>query len=192
MTFHSIARRPLALVLVAWALAGAASNAAARKEVPVAAARAALEPAAAAARSWSGDAVLVYLENDEPLAATGAAPRWSFLWYSPALEASRVYSVRDGRVVVAENFELKFAAPPLGESWLDSDAALAVADARAKSAMHDAPGMHVAHMLLGRGAFQPGQADLTTWTIVYEAEGEPSLFVVVDAASGRVCRTWRG
>ncbi|MFN8588640.1 MAG: hypothetical protein U0704_12675 [Candidatus Eisenbacteria bacterium] len=192
MTLHTIARRTFVPALAAWALTVAVTDASARREIPAAAARAALEPAVAAARSWAADAELVYLENDEPLGATGAAPRWSFLWYSPALEASRVYSVRDGRVVVAEKFELKFAAPPLGESWLDSDAALAVADERARSLLRDAPGLHVAHMLLGRGAFQPGQADLTTWTIVYEAEGEPSLFVVVDAASGRVCRTWRG
>ncbi len=184
--------RRLVFAFAALALGCAAPAAHARREAPVAPARAALEPAAAAARSWADDAVLVYLENDEPLGATGAAERWSFLWYSPAREASRVYSVRDGRVVVAENFELKFAAPPLAGSWLDSGEALAVADARAKSELREGAEVHAAHMLLGRGAFQPGQADVTTWTIVYEASGEPSLFVVVDAATGRVCRTWRG
>lgn len=191
MHANPLPRRRFVTALVVLALGGAIPSADARREAPVAPARAALEPAAAAARSWAGDAVLVYLENDEALAASGAAARWSFLWYSPALEASRVYSVRDGRVVVAEAFALKFAAPPLG-AWLDSGEALAAADAHARSELRGATGAHVAHMLLGRGAFQPGQADLTTWTIVYEAEGEPSLFVVVDASSGRVCRTWRG
>jgi hypothetical protein len=47
-------------------------------------------------------------------------------------------------------------------------------------------------MLLSRGAFQQGAPDLTTWTIVYTSPAAPSLFVVVDAAQGRICRTWRG
>ena len=87
---------------------------------------------------------------------------------------------------------MKFAAPPLSAAWLDSHEALAIAEEHGGGKFRRESNAHVAHMLLARGTFQPGQADLTTWTIVYEADGAPSLFVVVDAADGRVCRTWRG
>jgi len=47
-------------------------------------------------------------------------------------------------------------------------------------------------MLLMRGAFDDTSPDRTSWTLVYTAPHAPSLFVVVDAAEGKVRRTWRG
>jgi hypothetical protein len=47
-------------------------------------------------------------------------------------------------------------------------------------------------MLLTRGIFHDGDPNRTTWTVVYTAPGKPSLFVVVDARTGDVRRTWRG
>jgi hypothetical protein len=47
-------------------------------------------------------------------------------------------------------------------------------------------------MILIRGAFHERQPDHSTWTFVYDAEDAPSLFIVVDAKSGDVVRTWRG
>lgn len=192
MTFSFHFRSPACALVLCATLAFAASPAHARKPAPAAAAHASLAVAAAAAPMWAGDAQLVYLENDEVVDADGAAPRWSYLYYSPSLDASRVYSVRNGRIVVAETLDIKFAAPPLSAAWLDSHEALAIAEKHGGETFRRESGAHVAHMLLARGTFQPGQADLTTWTIVYEASGAPSLFVVVDAADGHVCRTWRG
>ena len=47
-------------------------------------------------------------------------------------------------------------------------------------------------MLLSRGAFRDDDPDETTWTLIYTSPDAPSLFVVVDAAGGKVRRTWRG
>jgi hypothetical protein len=47
-------------------------------------------------------------------------------------------------------------------------------------------------MLLLRGAFDDADPDATTWTLVFTAPNAPSLFVMVDAADGKVRRTWRG
>lgn len=156
------------------------------------AARAGLDVAVSAARAWAGDAVLVYVENDEDLAAGGAAARWGYLFHSPSAGASRFYSVRDRRIVVAENLDLTFDAPPLASTWLDSEAALAAADAgpggKFRAEHHGVPGT----MLLMRGAFHGEEPDRTTWTLVYRAPNVPALFVVVDAADGKVRRTWRG
>ena len=191
MNANRILRRAGIAMLCALALGAAAGVSAAGKNAPFAA-RAGVEPAQAAARVWANDASLVYLENDEDLSDTGGAPRWGYLFYSPGLQAARSYSVRDGRIVVAENLDMKFEAPPLVSGWIDSDAALAVADAHGGREFRRQAGARVGTMLLSRGAFQPGAPDLTTWTIVYTAPGAPSLFVVVDAAKSSVCRTWRG
>lgn len=156
------------------------------------AARAGLDVARAAAGAWAADAVLIYVENDEPVAPGGTAGRWGYLFYSPALDQARVYSVRGGKIVVAENLDMKFEAPPLALDWMDSDAAIAVGDRVAAGAFRKAGAAQLSTMLLMRGAFQDKDPDQTTWTLVYTSPQAPSLFVVVDASQGNVRRTWRG
>lgn len=155
-------------------------------------ARVGLDIARAAAQSWSPDASLIYIENDEALDDTGAATRWGYLFYSAALDRARAYSVSDGRIRVAENLEMKFEAPPLGPQWIDSGAALAAAQRDVGGAYCRSHSGRISTMLLMRGAFQDEHPDHTTWTLVFTAPDTPSLFVMVDAADGRVRRSWRG
>ena len=183
---------PTVIAAAALALLCAAGPAAAKTAVPVAA-RSGLELASAAAQSWSGDAVLVYVENDEALDATsGTSPRWSYLFYSASHDRARVWSVRDGHIVVAEDLDMRFDAPPVAAGWLDSGAAIAAAERGAGDELRKLGGAHLETMLLVRGALSEGDPDATTWTLVYRAPGVPSLFVVVSAADGKVQRTWRG
>jgi len=181
--------RMLGLMLCVAALGGSSARAA--PPAPVGA-RAGLDLAAAAARSWSQDAVLIYLENDEDLDARGATPRWGYLFYSPSSQKARAYSVREGRIVVAEDLGMKFAAPPVAALWIDSDAAIAAADREVARTFHQHGGSHLHTMLLMRGAFDDTNPDRTTWTLVYSVPHAPSLFVVVDATEGTVRRIWRG
>ena len=155
-------------------------------------ARAGLDIARAAAQAWAEDASLVYIENDEELDARGAAPRWGYLFFSRGLEKARAYSVRDGKILVAENLEMKLEAPPLASDWIDSGAALEAAEQGAGRAFRTEHGGRLGTMLLMRGAFHDGDPDRTTWMLVYTSPGAPSLFVVVDASEGKVRRTWRG
>jgi len=115
---HPIAARPAAgrartlagLLLPLWL--ALASPAPADDRTPVHA-RAGLDLASAAANIWAEDASLIYLENDEPLDSHGASLRWGYLFYSPALHKARGYSVKDGKIVVAEDLAMKFEAPPI-------------------------------------------------------------------------------
>lgn len=172
-------------------LAACAGPVAAGERAPFAA-RAGLDLAADAAHSWAGDAALVYLENDEPLDASGAAERWGYLFYSPGQEKSRVYSLRQGKIVVAEYLEMRFEAPPLASDWIDSDAALAAAERGGGREFREKHAGRLGTMLLMRGAFADDDPDQTTWTLIYTAPDGPSLFIVVDASEGKVRRTWRG
>src|SRR5262249_37618393 len=155
-------------------------------------ARAGIEAADAAAKAWSADAVLVYVENDEDVDGQGAATRWGYLYYSPQMDKSRIYSVRDGKILVAEYLDKKFEAPPLAMGWIDSDAALQAAQHTVERECQKGAPAALRTMLLMRGAFQDEDPDQTTWTLIYSAPGTPSLFVVVDAVQGKVRRTWRG
>ena len=176
---------PLLLVMLLAAPAAAGGRA------PVHA-RAGLDLAQAAGTIWSPDAYLVYLENDEPLDSHGAAPRWGYLFYSPMLKKARVYSVREGRILVAEDLGMRFEAPPVAGGWIDSEAAFKAADeGPAREFCFENDG-RLDTMLLMRGAIQEDQPDRTTWMLVYTAPNLPSLFVVLDAADGKVLRTWRG
>ena len=176
-------------VLLALALAPAGVCAA--RHAPFAA-RAGLAHAESAALVWAADAALVYVENDEDVDAAGVAPRWGYLFFSATRGKSRVYSVRDGKIVVAEDLDMRFEAPPVAPQWIDSEAALRAAEDHGGRAYCRAHAGRAASLLLARGTFQQGEPDKTTWTIVYTSDSAPSLFVMVDAEGGRVCRTWRG
>jgi hypothetical protein len=182
--------RVVAALLTAAVLAG--SLPAGAGEAPHFAARTGLVVATAAAQSWAVDARLIYVENDADVDSTGTSERWGYLFFSKSLDRARAYSVRNGRIVTAENLEMKFEAPPLTDAWLDSGQALAAAEKEAGLEFRAKQGGELSTMLLVRGVFQDGDPDLTTWAVVYRTASGPSLFVVVDAASGRVRRTWRG
>jgi hypothetical protein len=183
-----IPRAALGAVLVA-CLAPAAAVAGAPDPVT---ARAGAGLALDAARTWAPDAALIYLENDEPLDATGRAARWGYLFRSEALQELRVYSLEGDRIVVGGPPGFQFEAPPVAPEWSDSAQALAAADAAAGGKFREAHAGGPGAMLLTRGILSERDPDRTTWTVVYAASGVPSLFVVVDAVTGKVERTWRG
>ena len=154
-------------------------------------ARTGLALAAEAARAWAPDAALVWVENDETPAVGGASARWGYLFYSAAEERARAYSVKDGKIVTAENLDMTFDAPPVAADWIDSGRAFAAADeARAKQIVQQPS--KLANLVLARGTMDAQNPDRTTWTLVYATPNQPSLFVVVDATSGKVLRTWKG
>ena len=90
-------------------------------------ARAGLDLAASGAGVVAGRVAGLRRERRD-VADDGSAQRWGYLFYSPSLQKSRVYSVRDGKIVVAENLEMKLEAPPVASGWIDSGAALAAAE----------------------------------------------------------------
>ena len=182
---------PAAAALAVLAFSMAAEPASAGDKPPFQA-RTGVSIADAAARSWAPDAVLVYLENDEDIDAAGSAERWGYLYYSATMEAARVFSVREGKILVAENLEMLFDAPPLATQWIDSGRAVAVAEQMAGQSYRQLHQGKLSTMLLMRGAFYSGDPNQTTWTLIYTSPHAPSLFVVVDAADGSVRRTWRG
>lgn len=163
----------------------------AREREPFAA-RAGLDMAQSAAKVWAEDAVLVYLENDESVVGSGRSERWGYLFFSPATQRSRAYSIREGRVIEAEDLTMDFVAPPVSGNWIDSEAALAAADEKVGREFREKHAGVVGTMLLARGVFADGSPDQTNWVLVYTSPGGPSLFVVVDATEGKVRRTWRG
>jgi hypothetical protein len=145
-----------------------------------------------AARAWAPDAELVYVENDQDVDATGAATRWGYLFSSAVLRESRAYSIEGGEIETAETLSMDFEAPAVSADWIDSRQALAAAEVKAGAKYRTEQGGRLQTMLLMRGVFHDEKPDATTWTVVYSAAGVPSLFVVVDAATGKVARTWRG
>ncbi len=178
-----------ALMLVALAALAAPALGA---EAPAVSARAELALAEAAARSWAPDAQLVYVENDADPDSLGAAPRWGYLFHSETRGRSRAYSLAGGRITLARDLEFEFAAPPLAADWLDSDAARAAGDAAGGRAYCAEHGGRLSSLLLLRGVLHLQRPDLSTWALVYSAPGAPSLYVLLDAATGKRVRTWRG
>ena len=184
-------RRDATALLILTALLTVAAPTMAGDPAPYSA-RAGLDAARDAALSWAPDARLVYLENDENVALNGNATRWSYLFHSDGKGRARGYSVRDGKILEAADLGFDFEAPPLPEHWVDSSEALSAAEKKAGRKYREESGGRLSNMLLIRGAFYDKKPDTTTWALVYTAENHPTLFVVVDAAEGKVVRTWRG
>lgn len=189
--FRRPAPRP-ALLLVTLALLAAAAAPAAGGAPTAVSARAELALAEDAARSWAPDARLVYVENDADLDSTGAAPRWGYLFHSEAKGLCRAYSLAGGRVRQARDLEFDFAAPPLAADWLDSDAARAAGDAAGGRDYCREHGGRLSSLLLLRGVLHLERPDLSTWALVYSSPDAPSLYVLLDATTGKRVRTWRG
>jgi hypothetical protein len=189
---HGSVRNRIPAALAAIAAMGVLAAAAGAEDTAVPySARGGVSIVTEAAAAWQPDAYLVYLENDEPLDAAGNAARWGYLFYSPGADLVRGYSVRNGKIVQAGNVGVQFKAPPLPGEWVDSAVALAAGQDKSREYCEEFGG-HLDTALLMRGAFQEKNPDTTTWTLVYTAPHTPSLFVVVDAATGKVKRTWRG
>ena len=140
---------------------------------------------------WAEDARLIYVENDEGVDAAGSAERWGYLFYSPALDAARAYSVRGEQIRTATDLDFDFAAPPLPGVWIDSAEALAVAEKKGAD-FREKHGATVTAMFLVRGLLYPEDPDVPTWAVVYGSSSTSGLWVVVDAVSGKVVKTWRG
>ena len=155
-------------------------------------ARTGLELTRSAARIWTSDARLIYVENDDRVGPAGTAGRWGDLYYSEAKGTARGYSVRDGKIIEASDLGFDFEAPPLPDYWIDSDEAMVAAERKAGQKYRSEYGGHMATMILIRGAFYDDKPDATTWAFLYKSDNSPSLVVVVDASSGDVVRTWRG
>jgi hypothetical protein len=177
-------RISLALVL---ALSGAAHA----EDVTVTA-RAGLEQAFDAARTWSQDAFLIYVENDEPLAALGNATRWGYLFHSPSRGVSRGYSIQNGEIEAAQDLGFAFDSPPLPGTWVDSTDAFEAAESEAGREYRERTGGQAASIFLVGGLLHPKNPEAATWAVFYTSATEPSLWVVVDADTGDVVRTWRG
>lgn len=180
----------LALAVLLGAVSGVHGALAGKSEPQ--AARAALALVESAARAWAQDAVLVYVENDDDLAPSGVAPRWGYLFHSSARDEVRAWSAGEGRIVAAEDPGMKFDAPAVASQWIDSEVALTAANEHGGLDYCREHSGRVRTMLLTRGAIEPGNPDITTWTVVYTSPDALPLFVVLDAAQGRFCRTWRG
>ena len=148
--------------------------------------------ARSAAEAWAADAQLVYVENDETVTDAGRAGRWGYLFWSPMREEGRAYSVRGGKIRTATDLGFDFPAPPLDSDWIDSAKALAAADEHKGDDFREKHGGELRAMLLVRGLLHPDDPDATTWAVIYDSETTSGLWIVVDAQTGKVVKTWRG
>jgi hypothetical protein len=155
-------------------------------------ARQALPAAEAAASAWMRDARLIYLENDSPLDAGGAAAAWGFLFHSELADSWRNVAVRDGQVAHEGPLPFPFAGPELPAAWIDSNRAVEIAEDSGGREYRQRTGAALEHAVLGRGIFT-GWSGPPTWTVVYRSPGESGeLAIVVNAADGSLLSRFEG
>jgi hypothetical protein len=183
------ARFPLVAVFTAGLFAGGSADAG---DAPSVTARSGEDLARAAAETWAPDARLIYVENDENLGPAGRSQRWGYLFHSSTEDGSRAYSVRGEKILHAADLGFTFDAPPLPAEWIDSESALAAAEAKGGSEFRTEHGAEIRSMFLVRGLFHPDDPDASTWAVVYDSPSAPGLWILVDAETGKVVKKWRG
>ncbi len=184
--------RALAVIVAFFSLTWCGATRAGDNPSPPFSARTGLDVAVNAAHSWATDAQLVYVENDEVVGPDGNAGRWGYLFYSENRGRARGYSIRDGKLDEAADLDFELDAPPVSNTWVDSNVALMAAEQKAGTKYCIENNGRLATMLLIRGAFHEQTPNATTWAVVYTSPAAPALFVVVDATRGDVVRMWRG
>lgn len=183
MRRHERSRNALALMVL---VSGITFPVQASPPLVRASARGNLMVAMTAADSWADDARLVWIENDSPLQRDGSAIAWGYLFYSAANGSMRSYSIRDGKIRLAEDHAVTTAAPSVEQAWKDSPEVAPQAWKRAQE--YCAEGCELETMLLVSGVFHSG----VTWVAVFSSGQGPRLHVVVDASSGGFLRRWKG
>lgn len=151
-----------------------------------------IELAREAARAWADDARLIYVENDADIDATGRAPRWGFLFWSRQRDATRAYSLSNSEILLATEPGIDLPALPISSTWIDSGRVLARAEDEGGRDYRQERGGAVENMVLVRGIFHEKHPERTTWTVVYSSRDYPSLWVVLDAATGDLVKRWEG
>jgi hypothetical protein len=150
-------------------------------------ARDGLPMAQAAADAWADDARLVWIENDAELDSEGRAAAWGYLYFSPEKRALRSYSVRAGKLTVAQDHVVSTEAPGVDLGWKDSAEAAHAAWKHGGRDFASGNGT-LESLLLVRGVF----AQESAWVAIFSAERQPRLYLVLDALKGDVLKRWRG
>jgi hypothetical protein len=145
-----------------------------------------------AARAWADDAELLYVENDADVDLQGSAQRWGYLYWSRERNASRVYSLRDGKIELAENPGVDLPSLPLERGWIDSPEAIQKAEDAGGRDYREKHAGRIESVVLVRGIFHEEHPERETWTVIYASDDSPSLWVVIDAESGDFVRKWEG
>lgn len=151
-----------------------------------------VELAREAARAWADDARLIFVENDADIDTDGRAPRWGFLFWSRQRDAARAYSLSADEILLATEPGIDLPALPISTTWIDSEEVLARAEEEGGRKYRQERGGTVENMVLVRGIFHEKHPERTTWTVVYRSRDFPSLWVVLDAATGDLVRRWEG
>jgi hypothetical protein len=132
--------------------------------------------------NWAGDAQLVNLQSFG-IYPDGRAYEWRYGFFSTSRDSVRWIMVNQGQIV-DESTQQKFSSTslePLG-NWIDSPAAIAVADANSNDFRNTHPEVFV-EALLSRGLLFDSRV---IWRIRYSSFfSQQNLEIMVDATSGQ-------
>ncbi len=148
-----------------------------------------LAAALEAAVAWMSDAELaaVGAAGGDGVSEGGLSPYWSYGFYSPGSGAALQVTATAGLVVSEEEIPANNlpSTEALPETWIDSDAAAAVAEANSGGyrASHD---QVFVQAILSKG-FYPGSPGLAVWVWIFNSQVSPDQVVVyVDAVTGAI------
>ncbi len=151
-------------------------------------ARANLNTAQQAATVWAADAALIMVGNHaSQITAEGEALMWFFVFHSASFDSQQVFIMSEGALLWQG--QLGWEPPsktPLPENWIDSNVAMAVAEANGGSQYraNDPDTVWV------RGGVSygllPGLPDRLVWGFEYSSGYQAPLSIYVDALTGDI------
>jgi hypothetical protein len=138
-----------------------------------------------AASEWQSDAVLLYvLGLDDGLYAAGEASNWTYLFGSASDDSLLAVVVTFGIPILSEEVGDTFLLDPLPDGWIDSDEAVAVAEANGGSEYRGQTGNDFIVAAAGRGLYLR-EITRPVWLFTYgDTLSLTGLLIYVDAVSG--------
>ncbi|MFQ5605847.1 MAG: T9SS type A sorting domain-containing protein [bacterium] len=147
-------------------------------------AQANLQAANQAAQAWAADANLLMIIGRYVLPPSGISEGWSFIYYSTNIDSARVFIAVEGNVAGEEPFLHTIPSfTPLPANWIDSPAAMAVAELNGGSQFRNANQITRIDVHLSRGLYdlQPATA---FWWFEYFSSTAPTFEIFVNAVTG--------
>lgn len=149
-------------------------------------ARVNLNAAHQAAIAWAADAALLMVGNHaSQITAEGEAMMWFFVFHSASLDSEQVFFLSEGNLL--GQGQLGWSPPsqaPLPENWIDSNVAMAVAEANGGSQYRaNDPDTAWVRGSVSYGLL-PGMPDRVVWGFEYSSGYQAPLSIYVDAITG--------
>ena len=132
----------------------------------------------------ASDAILYGVATTDSVQMNGTAGLWVYLYFSQTKDSTYGVSFIYGTAyIIAYSVSSGKTYSSIGSSWINSDAAISVAEANGGSAFRNAHPNPLVYMDVQKGIYPADQTRIV-WLVTYQSGSSDLLYVYIDAITG--------